>query len=81
MILPTKRLPLDKSLLGVGARILSTLDRPKTVSRIWDDLSKTADLSGKSRRLSYDWFVLGLDLLYSTGAIEERAGVLRKVQP
>lgn len=80
MILPTKRLPLDKSLLGVGARILGTLDRPKTVSRVWDDLRKAADLDEPSRRLTYDWFVLGLDLLYSTGAIEERGGVLRKAQ-
>jgi hypothetical protein len=80
MILPTKRITHDRSLLGIGAEILTLLDKPKTVSRVWDEL--------KSRRMNkkfapiviYDWFILALDVLYMLNAIHFEKGVLLRSQ-
>lgn len=38
MILPTKRLSQDRSLLYVGGEILRLVNEPKTVSRLWQEL-------------------------------------------
>ena len=38
MILPSKQLPTDRSLLLVGAEVLIALHEPKTISRVWTDL-------------------------------------------
>ncbi|MFM6077151.1 MAG: ABC-three component system middle component 6, partial [Dolichospermum sp.] len=35
MILPTKHISTNHSLLGVGAKILEQLYQPKTVSSLW----------------------------------------------
>jgi len=74
MILPTKHLSEEKSLLRIGANILALLDEPKTVSRIWNELQRNGNTGG----ITYSWFVLGLDLLYCLGAINYDSGrVLR----
>ncbi|TET21439.1 MAG: hypothetical protein E3J71_09530 [Candidatus Stahlbacteria bacterium] len=78
MILPTKRLGQDRALLYVGAEILKLLDHPKTISRVWDELKKTRSEKSENPSLTYDWFVLALDLLYTVGCIEFETGRLRK---
>jgi hypothetical protein len=75
VILPTKGIPPEQALLAVGARILKLLDRPKTVSRVWDEL-RTSDRWTTPAR--FDWFMLALDLLYVLGAIEMTQGRLRR---
>jgi hypothetical protein len=75
VILPTKGIEADRALLTVGANILRLLDEPKTVSRLWEDLrrSHTGDT-----RMTFDWFVLAMDLLYLLGLIDlERGRVVR----
>lgn len=72
MILPTKGIAPNQALLTVGAMILRLLDRPKTVSRLWDEFRLHAVES------RFDWFVLGLDLLYLLGAIEMERGRVHK---
>jgi hypothetical protein len=37
MILPSKHLTTERSLLAIGADILSLLKEPKSVSKIWLD--------------------------------------------
>ena len=76
MILPTKRIDADRSLLGLGLRVLRRLERPKTVSRLWEEISRD-----EGRRVTYDWFVLSLDLLFMTGAVEIREGRLHRGHP
>lgn len=74
MILPTKHLPESRSLLGVSGTILSLLvEREATVSSLWDFFRETR---GKDNNVSFDWFVLGLDLLFALGAIQMNRGVL-----
>jgi hypothetical protein len=76
MILPTKHLPESHSLIGVGGTILALLaEREATVSSLWDDFRVARQESG---RVSFDWFVLGLDLLFALGTIEFDRGVLRR---
>lgn len=51
MILPTKHLREDQALIAVGAELLSMLDEPKTISRLWDELRRVraeASLSAAS---------------------------------
>ncbi len=76
MILPSKHLSERRALLTVGSEVLGLLDRPRTVSSVWEEIC-----GGKSdgkRRLSYDWFVLALDLLFLVGAIRLSDGLLTK---
>lgn len=74
MILPTKRLPSDRCLLGVGARVLRQLRRPQTVSRLWETVSRDENES-----IPYDWFIMSLDLLFVIGAVEFIEGRIQKV--
>ena len=71
MILPSKHISQEKALLTVGAELLRHLDRPKTVSALWEDMRHSVPVS-------YDWFVLALDLLYAINAIEILDGLLMR---
>lgn len=79
MILPTKRLSIGRSVLAVGADILQLLNEPKTVSRLWDELKSGRAEKYNSQPITYDWFVLGLDLLYMMNAIEQDHGRVQRV--
>ena len=80
MILPTKKLPQDRTLLVLGAQILQLLRKPKTVSHVWDELKAHRDPALGYRRVPYDWFVLALSFLYSTRAIDLSRGRLRRAK-
>lgn len=82
MILPSKHLSQDRALLTVGARLLSHLKQPKTVSALWDEISRSLiSMGGKKPALRYDAYVLTLDLLFLIGAIELQDGLLRRRTP
>jgi hypothetical protein len=80
MILPSKHLPQDRALLTVGADVLACLSRPKTVSALWAELTRQNDglTSTLPRRITYDWFLLALDLLYALGTIELDSGLVAR---
>ena len=73
MIAPTKHLPVDRSLLAVGATLLERLRRPISASRLWEAVR------GSEEVVSYDLFTLTLAMLFGVGAIELDEGVLRRV--
>lgn len=79
MILPTKHLPENHSLIGVGATVLLLLERQgATVSGLWDSFK---EYRGEKTMVSFDWFVMGLDLLFMLDTIEIQRGVIvRKSQ-
>jgi hypothetical protein len=64
-----------RTLLGIGAEVIALLDEPKTVSRVWSDLKASRGVH--DLRLSFDWFVLALDLLFSIDAVELYRGRLQ----
>jgi hypothetical protein len=78
MILPTKGLAPERAMLTIGAEILGLLTEPKTVSRLWDELEHAMGERSSTRIVSYDWFVLTLDLLYMLGAVEMNHGKIRR---
>lgn len=72
MILPTKHISTDDSLLGVGSVILNSLENEAGVSHLWDRLRLYPNVG------TFERFILTLDLLYCLDAIELQNGVLRK---
>lgn len=80
MILPSKHLPQDRALLTVGGHVLTFLAHPKTISALWEELNQHDQALGatRTRRITYDWFVLALDLLYSLGTIDLKNGVVAR---
>jgi len=78
MILPTKRITEDRSLLGIGSYILPLLDEPKTVSWLWTEFQKRRHRTVSSI-ITYDWFVMSLDLLFMLDVINMEKGLLRRV--
>ena len=82
MILPSKHLSQDRALLTVGARLLEHLRQPKTVSALWEELQLQTETSLHSTSsLTYDGFVLALDLLCLIGAIDMEDGLLARRRP
>ncbi|WP_350616269.1 ABC-three component system middle component 6 [Pseudomonas sp. HY7a-MNA-CIBAN-0227] len=80
MILPSKHLSQERALLTVGAHVLTYLARPKTVSALWEELNRHNEslTATPPRRITYDWFLLALDLLYSLGTIELDSGLVAR---
>jgi len=80
MILPTKKLRSDNSLLYLGGIVLSIVNEPKTVSRVWEEFQRqrTQDLRLQACDVSFDWFVLALDLLHALGVLDFQQGRLVK---
>ena len=72
MILPTKHIPLELSVLGAGAVLLLFLDAPLTPSAVWDRAKHAPEIR------TYGRFVLALDFLYAVGAIDMRDGLVFK---
>jgi len=84
MILPSKHLPQERALLTVGAELLTRLHQPMTVSALWQKIAQPHDggeAGAAGRSLSFDWFVLALDLLYALGALHLRDGLLVRNAP
>lgn len=75
MILPTKHLPSDRTLLAAGARILRELQTPATVSVAWDRVRTDPSMP------TFDRFVLALDFLFALGLVSLQRGRLTRTKP
>ncbi|CAM4173335.1 ABC-three component system middle component 6 [Kibdelosporangium persicum] len=78
MITPTKGVRPERSLLYLGGQILADLDEPTTVSAAWEALARRREREGQEATITFDWFVLALDLLRAMGTIRLRDGLLVK---
>lgn len=79
MILPTKHISQDRALLTVGAKILLALEEPKTVSSLWESLSRESkSVTVVKPPLRFDSFILALDLLNIVDAIEMDDGLIKR---
>ncbi|MEO3978122.1 ABC-three component system middle component 6 [Streptomyces sp. CAU 1734] len=76
MITPTKGIAPDRCLLAIGAQILLQLEEPRSVSQAWSRLRAWRTEHAHTSPVSFGWFVLALDVLYSMGAIELDQDVL-----
>lgn len=82
MILPTKHISAERALLTVGAKVLRRLSQPKTVSALWEEMTRRP-LAQRDRApaLRYDAYLLTLSLLFMIDAIELNNGILRRKRP
>jgi hypothetical protein len=80
MILPSKHLSHDRALLTVGGHLLTFLTYPRTISALWEELNRQVEVLDISlrHRITYDWFILALDLLYALSAIELENGLVTR---
>ncbi len=74
MILPSKHISQEQSLLGVGAVVLREIRYARTVSSLWESV-RTRPPVGTFQR-----FILALDLLYMAGLLELREGLVDRVR-
>lgn len=72
MILPSKHISINKSLLGVGGILLRHLNKPNTVTTLWNTVRSHPDIA------TFERFILTLDFLYTIGAIEMKDGLIRR---
>ncbi len=75
MILPTKHIRPEGSLIGIGATLLAHLNGDKTVTELWDEVRSIQGIA------SFERFTLGLDLLYAMELVDLDRGLLKRVQP
>lgn len=73
MIVPTKHLNLQNSLLGVGAELLKRINGARTVTSLWGEVRSLPEIK------TFERFTLSLDLLHSLGAIDFKDGLLRRL--
>lgn len=77
VLTPTKNLHEDKSIIKIGARILSFLTSPRTLNSTWEAyLNFQNNESNNLPRIQFDLFILSLDFLYIVGAVEYKDDLL-----
>lgn len=74
MILPSKHIPQDQALIGVGAVLLGALKSPQTVTSLWESVCKHETIG------TFERFVLALDMLHITGVIVLENGLIARAQ-
>ena len=79
MILPSKNIPTDQAIITVGGQVLLQLERPATVTGVWERLTRWRAEQAMPSFVPFWWFALALDLLYAMGLIELSGGLLRRV--
>lgn len=72
MILPSKHISQDYALLGVGAILLNEIDRPRTVTQLWESVRRVKTVG------NFERFVLALDMLYIVGAVHLEDGLIAR---
>lgn len=62
-LLPNKHIEAKRSLLGLGALLLLKLEKPSTITGLWERCRENPDIG------SFERFTASLDLLYLLGAV------------
>jgi hypothetical protein len=74
MILPTKYIPLQKSLLALGSIVLKNLKRPQSISSLWEKMRHVPEMG------TFERFTLVLDLLFALDLVGFDRGLLFRVK-
>lgn len=72
MILPSKGISRERSLIGIGSFILANIDTPRSSSELWHSYNKDQS----SGYISFEWFCLAISLLFSMGLVDVIGGLL-----
>lgn len=78
MLMPTKHIPTENALVGIGAEVLALLEQDKTVSSLFHEL-QTYRRENDVATIHFDWFLLAVDFLYAVGAVRFESGVIKKM--
>ncbi len=74
MILPTKNIKLENSILYLSGLLLNQIHETDTVSSLWERFKLSSCNS------SFNRFTIMLSFLYMIGAVKMEDGILRKVK-
>lgn len=70
MILPTKHLRSEVSLIYVGGIIKNMIaSKSMSVDQLWHSTKKEYNNYSQGHDITYDWFVLALSMLYEIDSI------------
>jgi hypothetical protein len=69
VLLPSKGINRERSLLAIGAVILSLLKTPTSVSGLWERFATKLAKEYSHSKITFDWFVLALTMLYAIDAV------------
>lgn len=72
MILPTKHISEEQALIGIGAVVLRHVERPQTITSLWDKVRDEPSVG------TFERFILALDLLYIVGVVDLSRGMIRR---
>lgn len=72
MILPNKYVKTNDSLLGISSLLIKIIDKPITVSFLWDKAKEKGIVK------TYNNFIFALDLLFILGVIELKDGLIKR---
>lgn len=75
MILPSKHIPEEQALLGVGAVVLKEIKQTQTVTSLWEKVRSNQSVG------TFERFVLALDMLHVAGVVTLTNGMIAKVRP
>ena len=70
MILPSKHISQNQTLIGVGAVLLKEIGKPQTVTSLWESVCEHSSIG------TFERFVLALDMLHIIGVIELEKGFI-----
>lgn len=74
MILPTKHTAANEALIGAGALILQQTSKPVLLSNLWEAVKANPAV------LTYERFILTLDMLHIIGVIDIEDNMVMRVQ-
>jgi hypothetical protein len=80
MILPTKGIAPQHAVMTVAANALRVHADGMTPSELWRALKAWRSLNGLDPVVSYEWFVLALDVLFVAGAVSMEGGRIVKTE-
>ena len=75
MIMPTKHIPAEQSLLGAGAAVFAELSQPRTVTALWEAVRDSKSVG------TFERFVLAVTMLYTLRVVRFEAGVIVRGSP
>lgn len=72
MILPSKHISQEQSLLGVGAVLLGEIKQQQTITSLWEKVRSHQAVG------TFDRYILALDMLHITGVVSLANGLIER---
>lgn len=74
MILPTKFIEEQDTLLRVGIDLLDIVGRERRITNLWDEAKNIPNIE------TYERFILGLDLLFCFGLVDFKEDLIIRIK-